>query len=134
MPMDFSTIALSDLKRLVPLIEERDAVTARLAEINNALSGLNGSSKATPTTKPVSKAKAAVTKKPAKGRKGAIKDAIVKILQEAPSSGISVENIAKSVGKKSAAMHVWFYTTGKSIKEIKKVGRGIYAWTGDKAQ
>lgn len=63
-----------------------------------------------------------------RGKRGNLKDAIVGLLQKAPSSGISVESLSAELKRKPASLHVWFYTTGKTIKEIKKVGRGIYSW------
>lgn len=142
--MDFSTITLADLKRLAPLIGERDAVAARLAEINAALGSLSGSIAGAPhsasssASKPAIKAShkvkapAAAKDKPATGkgpgRHGGLKDAILTILRQAPTSGVSVETIAQSLGRKAPAIHTWFFTTGKGIKEIKKTGRGIYSW------
>jgi hypothetical protein len=129
--MDYSTLTLADLKRLTVLIEERDALQARLAEITSAMKGLvpeSSAPAAAPVGRPAKAAKAAKPGKVTKGGRGELKDAILKVLQSAPASGIKVETVAQEVNRSAAAIHTWFFTTGKSFKEIKKVGRGIYAW------
>ncbi len=139
--MDFSTVTLADLKRLVPLIEERDAIVARLAQIDGALGSLPGAPQVTAkaVSKPAVKAPkkaaapAASKAKPSTGKSGALKDAVIQVLKQAPVGGVSVETIAETLNRKPAAIHVWFYTTGKGIKEIKKTGRGTYSWTGSES-
>ena len=66
----------------------------------------------------------------AKGRSpGApLKARIVGTLKAAGKSGTTVKDIAKKLGKSYGNISVWFHTTGKGIKEIKKVAPGKFAW------
>jgi hypothetical protein len=125
--MDFTSLTRRDIDRLTQLINERDALNARLAEITKALGGgsnVGGGLVAQKTRK--------AGKPPAKvkigKRRGGLKDSILSILKDAPASGVSVETMAGLLKRKPAVLHTWFYTTGKPIKGIQKVGRGIYAW------
>ncbi len=125
--MDFNSLTRNDIDRLEKLVAERDALTARLAEISAALEGrtsVAGGFFAKPAKKAVKPQKTPKSR----GKRGNLKDTIVGLLQKAPPSGISVEKLSAELKRKPASLHVWFYTTGKTIKEIKKVGRGIYAW------
>jgi len=66
----------------------------------------------------------------AKGRcPGApLKPRIVGTLKSAGKSGTTVKDIAKKLGKSYGNISVWFHTTGKAVKEIKKVAPGRFAW------
>lgn len=66
--------------------------------------------------------------KAAKGGKGALKEAIVAEIQAAGPNGISSKDIAAKVGVESNRLGTWFATTGKKIKEIKRLDRGVYCW------
>ena len=57
-----------------------------------------------------------------------LKDRIVQALKAAGKSGATVKDIAKKLGKSYGNISVWFHTTGKGIKEIKKVAPGKFAW------
>lgn len=126
--MDFTSITRKDIDRLVPLVTERDAIVDRLAEISKVLGGGASVGSGFVSSDKKSNAKDAKKVRKGSGRSGVLKDAIVQVLKQAPVGGVSVETIAETLNRKPAAIHVWFYTTGKAIKEIKKIGRGLYTW------
>ena len=66
----------------------------------------------------------------AKGRfPGApLKEQIVQTLKTTGKSGVTVKDLAAKLGKSYGNISVWFHTTGKGIKEIKKVEPGRFAW------
>ena len=66
----------------------------------------------------------------AKGRSpGApLKERIVQTLKSAGKSGVTVKDLAAKLGKSYGNVSVWFHTTAKGIKEIKKVAPGKFAW------
>ena len=112
------------------LIEERDAIQQRLCEISAVLAdGPSGTKESAPVTA-ASKGRTAAPAK-SKGKRaarGAMKEAIVAALQKAGVAGISVKQLAQDHGFKEGNVSVWFYTTGKKIKNISKVGRGTFGW------
>src|SRR5919106_5080967 len=67
----------------------------------------------------------------AKGRSSGapLKERIVGTLKSAGESGVTVKDLARRIGKSYGNVSVWFHTTGKGIKEIKKVEPGRFAWT-----
>ena len=66
----------------------------------------------------------------AKGRlSGApLKEAIIGTLKAAGKSGSTVKDLAAKLGKGYGNVSVWFHTTGRGIREIKKVAPGRFAW------
>jgi hypothetical protein len=56
-----------------------------------------------------------------------LKDRIVQALKAAGKSGATVKDLAAKLGKSYGNISVWFHTTGKGIKEIKKVAPGKFA-------
>ena len=66
----------------------------------------------------------------AKGRSpGApLKERIVQTLKAAGKSGATVKDLAAKLGTNYGNISVWFHTTAKGMKEIKKVEPGRFAW------
>lgn len=60
------------------------------------------------------------------GKHGAIKAQVVATLKAAGSKGLTVRDLAAKIGVKQTNLSVWFSTTGKKNKSIKKVGPGHY--------
>ena len=64
----------------------------------------------------------------ARTRGAPLKDRIVQTLKTAGKSGVTVKDMAAKLGKSYGNISVWFHTTAKGIKEIKKVEPGRFAW------
>jgi hypothetical protein len=81
---------------------------------------------AEPTARKTRGRKSTKTKTP----RGTLKAAILAVLQESGADGLSVGEVAERIGAKKNAVNVWFYTTGKEVEGLKKVGRGRFAHLG----
>jgi hypothetical protein len=57
-----------------------------------------------------------------------LKERIVRALRSAGGVGVSVKDLSRKLGKSYGNVSVWFHTTGKGMKEIKKVAPGRFAW------
>ena len=57
-----------------------------------------------------------------------LKERIVQTLMAAGKSGATVKDLAAKLGKSYGNISVWFHTTAKGLKEIKKVEPGRFAW------
>jgi len=107
-------------------------------EIKKLAPGKYGwSGTAAPVTGPAAAAKAEEPKaqKPAARKirakkSGATKDAVIELVKGAGKAGITVKEIAIKLGVKRQGVYVWFGSTGKKVKEIKKVKPATYAWVG----
>jgi hypothetical protein len=117
--MALSDLSSSQLQRLIQLVKEKESIQAKLNEINHSLENLEGG-KATPTEP---------TAKKGHRRRGKLKDGLLKKLHAAGKEGLTVKELAASLKAKPSSVSVWFYTTGKKIRGIKKVGIARFAYT-----
>ena len=60
--------------------------------------------------------------------RGGLKGRIIRALRAAGDNGVTVKDLAAKLGKSYGNISVWFHTTGKGLKEIKKVAPGRFAW------
>jgi transposase-like protein len=133
--MNFTQIASADLKRIIALVEQKETLQAHVAKIDVELGSFEAEAPAAPVT-PAARAKGKPGRKPgrqAKGRRparGALKASILELLTAAGKAGTTVKEIAAKLNAKPTNIHVWFSSTGKTIKEIKKLGPGKFGWTG----
>ncbi len=66
------------------------------------------------------------TQKPS--QRGQLKHKIIQTLKSAGNSGVTVKDLAKKTGRSYGNISVWFHSTAKGVKEIKKVAPGRFAW------
>ena len=60
--------------------------------------------------------------------KSPLKERIVGTLKAVGKSGVTVKDMASKLGTSYGNINVWFHTTAKGMKEIKKVEPGRFAW------
>ena len=120
--MPLSSLTSAQLHRLIELVKEKEAIQAKLAQVERSLDGLQGG---TPTSeKPLAKKRSPRRRR----RRAALKDALLKKLGAAGKAGLTVKELAASLNAKASSVSVWFYTTGKKIKGIKKVAKARFAY------
>ena len=60
------------------------------------------------------------------GRRGELSAQIIGQLESAGKGGVNVRTIAEKIGAKNKNIYIWFATTGKKNRAIKKVGPATY--------
>lgn len=140
--MNLTQLTSADLKRIAALLEQKEALEAQIARLNSELTAFEGGGtppaalpiKGRPGRKPgprAAKAPVSPASAPARrAKRGAVKSAIVDLIKSAGKVGITVKEIAAKTGAKYNRVFTWFYTTGRNVSDIKKVGPGKYAWVG----
>ena len=118
--------ALELLKRLEQLDAERAQVQAELQSIesDSPLPKRRGRKPGRP-----SGASPAVTPGKTKKRGKRLKEGLLKALEAAGSGGITVKELSTKLNVKPGNIFSWFYTTGKKVKGIKKVGEAKYIYS-----
>lgn len=129
--MALSSLSSAQLARLIGLVKEKETIQAKLDSIDAEITALETGKSAPkkrgrkPGRPPGSGAKAVVRK----GRKSKrLKEPLLKALAAAGASGVKVKDLAAALKVKPGNIFSWFYTTGKKIKGIKKVGEARYAY------
>lgn len=121
-------------KEAIAIEQERAALQSKLDQLQSRLASLSGSliSKAATAPAPAAikaYAPARSSRKPRAGR-GELKQRILDALAAAGDAGMAVRDLATTLGTKSAALHSWFQFARKSIKAVRKAGRGRYRLVG----
>ena len=118
--MSLSSLSSVQLHRLIELVKEKEAIQTRLEEVESALNSLeSGAAPESPTK----------VGRPRRGRRRTkLKDAILKALQSAGRAGLSVKEVAAQLKANPGSVAIWFYTTGKKLKGLKKLGPGRYSF------
>jgi hypothetical protein len=127
--MSLSNLSSAQLTQLIGLIKEKESLQAKLAQVDASLKAIE-SGKSAPKKRgrkpgrPPS-VKTGVAKKTRRSKR--LKEPLLKLLKGAGASGITVKQLASTLKVKPGNIFSWFYTTGKKIKGIKKVGEAKYA-------
>ena len=133
--MSLSNLSSAQLAHLIGLVKEKESLQAKLDRINAELESLV-TGKAAPKKrgrKPgrpagsVAKTKGAKVRKSKRGKR--LKEPLLKVLSAAGASGVTVKELAAKLKVKPGNIFSWFYTTGKKIKGISKVGEAKYAYS-----
>lgn len=131
--MALTNLSSAQLAHLIGLVKEKESLQAKLDKVNSALSALENG-KTVPKKRGRKPGRPPLAKK-AKGAKPGkrgkrLKAPLLKILSAAGSSGITVKELAAKLKVKPGNIFSWFYTTGKKVKGISKVGEARYAYNG----
>ncbi len=122
--MAFSDLSSSQLQRLIQLVKEKESLQSQLERINQSLANLENGKVASETSSASSPGKPSVRRR----RRAKLKDGLLDKLRAAGKQGLTIKELAASLKAKPASVSVWFYTTGKKIKGIKKVGTARFAY------
>ncbi|MBI4663295.1 MAG: hypothetical protein HY735_31225 [Verrucomicrobia bacterium] len=128
MNIDLTTITSTDLTQISKLLKRKESLLAEVAAID-------GNLRAFQTAKGpkigLLRGRPRVTEPTARRngeRRGALKAKIIRHVKTAGQNGVAVKDLAAKLGMKYGNVATWFQSTGKKVKEIKKVGPAKYAW------
>jgi hypothetical protein len=156
--MEISKLSTESLKAALHLVQERESLEAKLAEVNAKLVALfEGRSIGSPSSKAAGKKTYSSTKKTAGRRsnlreeasrdttqktkdakrarklRGDLAGSILDLLKKAGPVGVTARQISAELGIKNQNIHVWFGGTGKKYPQIVKLGRGHWAYIENNA-
>lgn len=131
-----SSLTSSALNQLSSLVDQKEALVKEIERIESHMASIISG-------KPVRAAKGKSARSAAKGKtaKTAKKTTkrgsrvnlgtkVLSALEAAGGAGVKVADLAEKLRIKGTNLHVWFGTTGKKNKAIKKVGKGHYRLQG----
>ena len=119
--MNLTQLTVRDIKQLRRLMEKRESLDKRLERINLQIDSLGNDGTPRGQRRIPGRSVSAV-------RRGGLKARIISTLQDAGKQGLHIREIASKLKIKEPNTRVWFYGTGKKIKNIKQVARATYAW------
>ena len=128
--MNLSSLSLKQLEHIVGLLKEKEALQAKLDEVNRDLQGLeNGTASAPSASESLNHSPRSKRIKKRSRRRGGLQEAVLKALNSAGAKGLTVKQLAVQAKVKKSSLTVWLYTSGKKIPGFKKVARGVFAYT-----
>ena len=128
--MALFNLSSAQLARLISLVKEKENLQSRMSSIESEMASLESGQPAgkkrgrKPGRPPGSGKKLA---KAGRKRGKRLKEPLLKALSAAGASGMTVKDLAVQLKVKPGNIFSWFYTTGKKVKGIKKVGEAKYA-------
>jgi hypothetical protein len=132
--MSFENLSSAQLRNLIGLIKKKESLQAKLDRVEQSLRGIESGGAA--PKKRGRKPRAAAAAKPGrKARRGGkrgkrLKEPLLKALKAGGSAGVTVKDLAAKLKVKPSNIFSWFYTTGKKVKGISKVGEAKYSYSG----
>jgi hypothetical protein len=116
------------LKELVKLSERKEALMARIQEIDREMLGVQNRF-GIPSKDEQSAVTVSGTSRQSRrqrAQRGALKEKIVATLRERGAKGATVGELSQKLNVPSANLYVWFNSTGKNVRGLRKVGTAKY--------
>lgn len=125
-----SSLTSSALNQLSSLVDRKEALVKEIERIESHMASIISGKPVRavkgkpgrPSTKTTKTAKKPVKR----GSRGNLRTKVLSALEAAGDAGVKVADLAEKLRVKGTNLHVWFGTTGKKNKAIKKVGKGHY--------
>jgi hypothetical protein len=127
--MSIKNLSSIQLNKLIKLVAEKEKHIAKILKIDELLARLEAGVAAATGPLKTSRGRKAGGRRSG-GRKTKLKSGILAELKAAGAKGISVADLSKKLKTKPNNVFSWFYTTGRKVKGIKKVGPARYALVG----
>lgn len=125
-------IPSSVLKQLVKLSERREGLLSQVQQVDREIVrlesrfGVPSADGDRPAAAPSAKQAAPARKSGRKTRRGALREAIVQALRVAGKRGTTIKQLSEKLRVPTANLYVWFNSTGKKVRGVKKVGPATY--------
>jgi hypothetical protein len=123
-------IPSSALKQLVRLSERKEALMARIQEIDREMMRVQNKfgipSREGDPRAPVTVSGGLGRPLRRRSKRGALKEKIVRALRAAGNKGSTIGELSKKLKVPNANLYVWFNGTGRSVPGIKKIGVAKY--------
>jgi len=128
--MNLSALSLKQLEHIVGLLKEKEALQAKLDDVNRDLQGLeNGNASAPSASESLNQSPRSKRIKKRFRRRGGLQEAVLKALTSAGAKGLTVKQLAMKAKVKRSSLAVWLYTSGKKIAGFKIITPGVFAYT-----
>jgi hypothetical protein len=128
--MNLSALSLKQLEHIVGLLKEKEALQAKLDEINRDLQGMeNGKVSGPSASESLNDSPRSKRIQKRSRRRGGLQEAVLKALISAGAKGLTVKQLVIQAKVKKSSLTVWLYTSAKKIAGFKKIAPGVFAYT-----
>lgn len=138
--MSLTRLTTADLKSIARIVERKEALQVQIAEIDKQLNAYDSGAALTSAGgkgkkrgRPSGKAGMIAPLKGApreRNKRGTIEKGVLAALKQAGKAGMHVAQIAEKAEAKLPSVRMWFQTSAKKIKGIKKIAPATYRLDG----
>lgn len=127
----FTNLPSKTLKQLVKLSERKEKLMAQIQDLDREMVQLQ-SKYGAPTLHPGRRAPVTVSRASSRKRRrkhlrrGGTRERIVHALRVAGKRGATISQLSNKLGIRSANLHAWFNSAGKTSRRLRKIGPGKY--------
>ncbi len=121
------------LKQLVKLSERREALMSQIQQVDREIVRLESrfgvpaaDDRSAPVTISSKSGGRAGKKSGRRTKRGALREAIVGALRAAGKRGSTIKQLSEKLRVPSANLYVWFNSTGRKVRGLKKIGPATY--------
>ncbi len=123
-----NNIPSTTLRRLVALSERKEALVARVQDIEREMLRIQRETEAVSSDKPARPTirRSGQSTRRRQARRGELKKKIISALRTAGQGGLTIGDLSKKIHVKRANLYVWFNGTGRKVRAIKKIAPATY--------
>jgi hypothetical protein len=124
----FTSISSATLRKMIKLSKRKEELMSQIQEIDRQMAGIEREVEVRASLRSPRRTRLA-TRIPSRSKpnqRGALKAKILAALRRARRRGMTVGQLSKKLGVKSANLYVWFADTGRNVRGLRKIAPAKY--------
>lgn len=120
----FTSISSATLRKMIKLSKRKEELMSQIQEIDRQMAGIEREVEVRASLRSPRRTRMASPSRP--NQRGALKAKILAALRGAGRRGMTVGQLSKKLGVKSANLYVWFADTGRNVRGLRKIAPAKY--------
>ena len=124
----FTRISSATLRKMIKLSKRKEELMSQIQEIDRQLAGIEREVEVRASLRSPKRTRMAmgIASRSKPNQRGALKARILAALRRARRRGMTVGQLSKKLGVKSANLYVWFADTGRNVRGLRKIAPAKY--------
>ena len=124
----FTSISSATLRKMIKLSKRKEELMSQIQEIDRQMAGIEREVEVRASLRSPKRTRMAtrIDSRSRPNQRGALKAKILAALRGAGLRGMTVGQLSKKLGVKSANLYVWFADTGRNVRGLRKIAPAKY--------
>jgi hypothetical protein len=124
----FTSISSATLRKMIKLSKRKEELMSQIQEIDRQMAGIEREVEVRASLRSPRRTRMAArgASRSRPNQRGALKAKILASLRGAGRRGMTVGQLSKKLGVKSANLYVWFADTGRNVRGLRKIAPAKY--------
>jgi type II secretory pathway component PulJ len=124
----FTSITSATLRKMIKLSKRKEELMSQIQEIDRQMAGIEREVEVRASLRSPRRTGMAtrIASRSRPNQRGALKAKILAALRGAGRRGMTVSQLSKKLGVKSANLYVWFADTGRNVRSLRKIAPAKY--------